>query len=183
MRPSWNSRCESARRSAARQGKIARQLNDGVMSKIKRFVKDLAFRSPLARWLSPRYHYSFRPADLAFLTQTLTEVHEVKGSVLEVGCFAGATTIFLSEHLRDLGAPRRYVCIDTFDGFVSADVAHETQNRKKEGDRATFETGFAMNRRSWVTRSLTLGGHKDVELLEADAGAVDYTSYGPVALR
>ena len=152
-----------------------------ILHYIRRLTKDAAFRTPAARYLAPRYQYNFRPGQLAFLVGMLDEVGEIPGSIVEVGCFAGATTIFLSEHLRDQGRPRRYVAIDTFAGFLHADVEHEIAARGKAADRALFATGFVLNKRSWVQRSLDLSGHSDVDLVEADAARVDYRQFAPIS--
>ena len=106
---------------------------------------------------------------------------EIKGSIVEAGCFTGATTIFLSEHLRDQGQKRQYVAIDTFSGFLPDDVEHEISVRGKSADREIFATGFALNQRSWVRRSLDLSGHSEVELVEADARTLDYRQFAPIA--
>jgi predicted O-methyltransferase YrrM len=110
----------------------------------------------------------------------LDDIREVPGTVVEAGCFAGATTVFLSEHLKDIG-PRRYVAIDTFEGFTDSDVAHEIDKRGKSGESATLASGFRMNQRKWVERSLAIAGHAGVEVVQADAGTLDYTKFGPIA--
>ncbi len=148
---------------------------------VRRVLKDLAFRTPAARLLTPRYHYNFYPAQLAYLVSALDEIGHVGGSVVEVGCFAGATTIFLCEHLANVGQRRRYIAIDTFKGFLRKDVDHEVRAREKGAQRETFATVFTMNRRSWVERSLAINGHADVEVIEADAGALDYRQFAPIA--
>ncbi len=153
-----------------------------LLRRVQRAFKDLAYRTPAARFLMPRYHYNFRPAQLGFLVSTLDEVRSVDGAVVEVGCFACATTIYLREHLADLGRRRRYVAIDTFDGFLAADVDHEIRARAQITERHSLDyTGFSMNRRSWVERTLALSGHGDVELVQADAGALDYRQFAPIA--
>lgn len=152
-----------------------------LLEKVRRVLKELAFRSPAARLLTPRYHYNFYPAQLAYLVSTLDEIGHVEGSVVEVGCFAGATTIFLCEHLADVGQRRRYIAIDTFRGFLLEDVEHEVRARAKGAQRQTLATAFGRNRRSWVERSLAINGHADVEVIEADAGTLDYRQFAPVA--
>lgn len=148
---------------------------------IRRLMKDAAFRTPATRYLGPRYPYNFRPSQLVFLVEMLDGIGEIAGSIVEVGCFAGATTIFLSEHLRDQRRPRRYVAIDTFAGFLHDDVEHELNVRGKTSDRELFATGFVLNNRNWVRRSLDLSGHSDVDLVEADAATVDYRQFSPIA--
>lgn len=151
------------------------------LSYIRELVKSIAFQTPAARYLGPRYPYNFRPGQLAFLVSMLDEVKEVGGSIVEVGCFSGATTIFLSEHLRDQGRPCRYIAIDTFTGFLEADVAHELTERGKSSDRELYASAFVLNRRSWVRRSLDLSGHSGVDLVEADAGNLDFRQFAPIA--
>lgn len=152
-----------------------------LLKDVLRLVKAIAFRTPAARYLGPRYPYNFRPSQLAFLVGMLDEVSEIRGSIVEVGCFAGATTIFLSEHLRDQAQPRRYVAIDSFSGFLDDDIQHELTARSKAADALLFETGFKSNRREWVRRSLDLSGNSAVDLVEADAGKLDYRQFAPVA--
>ena len=147
---------------------------------LMRLMKDLAYRTPAARYLAPRYHYNFRPSQLAYMVATLDEIRDVPGSVVEAGCFAGATTIFLSEHLRDSGQ-RRYVAIDTFHGFTPSDVAHEITARGKSADQVTLSSGFRLNQRRWVERSLEIAGHGDVQVIQGDVGALDYRAFAPIA--
>ena len=53
--------------------------------------------------------------------------------------------------------------------------------RGKSSDRELFATGFVLNNRNWVRRSLDLSGHPDVDLVEADAATVDYPQFSPIA--
>ena len=147
---------------------------------LARWVKSLVYNSPAARFIAPRYHYNFRPAHLAYMVACLDEIKEVKGSVVEAGCFAGATTIFLREHLRDIGQ-RRYIAVDTFGGFVPSDVDYEMNQRGKAAQRSTLVGGFSQNRREWVERSMALAGHGDVEVVQADVATLDYAAYAPIA--
>lgn len=148
---------------------------------LRQILKTVAFRTPVAAYLAPRYLYNFRPSQLAFLINALDEISEVSGSILEVGCFGGATTVFLSEHLKDTSQSRQYIAIDTFAGFLYDDVQHELSERGKTSQRAILASAFASNRRDWVRRSLDLSGHSAVRLVEADAGSLDYEEFAPVA--
>lgn len=147
---------------------------------LTRLLKNIAYQSPAARLIAPRYIYLFRPAQLAYLVSTLDDVRDVKGCVVEAGCFVGATTIYLREHLKDIGQ-RKYVAIDTFDGFVPTDVDHELQSRGKGGQESNLVGGFSLNRKQWMEKSLQLAGHSDVQIVQADVGALDYKQFGPIA--
>ncbi len=145
-----------------------------------RLLKNIVYQSPAARLVAPRYMYNFRPAQLAFMVSELDGLRNVRGSVVEAGCFAGATTIYLREHLKDIGQ-RPYVAIDTFGGFIPEDVDHEITMRGKAIQTATFRDGFSENRKEWVERALALAGHGDVQVVQADVGGLDYKPYGPIA--
>lgn len=114
------------------------------------------------------------------MVSTLDSIKHVQGSVVEAGCFAGASTIFLSEHLRDIG-PRLYFAIDTFGGFMASDVDHELSVRGKGKQKPTFQDGFSENRKEWVERTLSLAGHGDVNVVQADVASLDYKPFGPIA--
>ena len=94
--------------------------------------------------------------------------------------FCGRHHHFLREHLNDIGQ-RQYVAIDTFDGFIPADVDHELSVRGKDGQESNLVGGFSQNRKQWVERSLALAGHSDVRIVQADVGALDYKPFGPIA--
>lgn len=81
------------------------------------------------------------PARLDDYLAAIRERADLPGAILEVGCFRGATTVIAGQMLRDLGQERRYVCVDTFEGFVpdqfDVDVEHGTPE--------SFGTGFSQN--------------------------------------
>jgi len=90
------------------------------------------------------------PARLEDYLQALRDRVDLPGAILEVGCFEGGTTVVAGRMLRDMGHERRYVCVDTFDGFVpdqfEVDVRHGTPER--------LGTGFSRNPRSLFERRM-----------------------------
>lgn len=147
----------------------------------RRALKDFLARTRLGRFLFYRQSTTFRPAQLAFLLQCVDEVHDVEGTFVEIGCYEGATTIWLNAHLRDVGRQPRYVAIDTFAGFVRSDVEHEVSSRGRAQHEALYGHAFADNKREWVQQTLALNGVTGVELHEADANTYDYAALGRVA--
>ena len=93
----------------------------------------------------------------------VAERGHVEGAVLEVGCFRGATTVAACRAMKQAGVRKRYVCVDTFAGFVAdqfeSDVAHGTPE--------TFRSGFAENPREMFDRTMR-HLELDVESIEAD---------------
>jgi O-methyltransferase len=114
------------------------------------------------------------PARLEDYLQALRDRAELPGAVLEVGCFRGATTVIASRLLRETGQDRRYVCVDTFEGFVpdqfETDVEHGTPE--------SFGIGFAENPRETFERTMR---HFDsnVEAIQADIVEIDVERLPP----
>jgi len=53
----------------------------------------------------------------AYLVE-LNRTKDVEGAVVEVGTRLAGTSALAHRFVRQIGVPRRYVCIDTFSGFV-----------------------------------------------------------------
>lgn len=141
-------------------------------------IRDLRFKTPL-RKLSPAFHsydYMFSPAQLAFLVRCLDETRDVSGVVLEVGCALGKTTLYLDRHLSDVGDDRRYVCVDTFSGFVADDVEVEVQKRNKARE---LLDGFRVNKKEWFDQNLADNGVLRVSTYESDIKRFDLAAHAP----
>src|SRR5947209_19944141 len=96
------------------------------------FLKYVAYRTPLMRLLGPRYPYKISPGQLTFLCDAISATSKTGGSILEIGAAKGDTSVFLLEHLRTTGDPRKLHLIDTFSGFTPDSVTHEVTIRGKE---------------------------------------------------
>jgi O-methyltransferase len=155
---------------AASEGLVGTLLPPARMH-VANAVKSIAYRSGLHRVLFYRYDYMFRPAQLAFLVSSLTETHGLPGPILEIGCAAGHTTVYLNKHLDDLGDTREYVCIDTFEGFTDADIAIEVE-RGHESSR--FEYLFRAYRQEWFDQTLRNNGVTRVRSIRADVNEFDF---------
>jgi O-methyltransferase len=105
----------------------------------------------------------------------VAERGHVEGAVLEVGCFRGATTVAACRAMKQAGVRKRYVCVDTFAGFVAdqfeSDVAHGTPE--------TFRSGFAENPREMFDRTMR-HLELDVESIEADICELDPAGLPPL---
>lgn len=149
-------------------------MHDGVL----RLVKELQFRSPLRRYFFPRYTFNFTPAQLGFLVTALSEVRDVPGSVAEVGCAQGSTTLFLNRHMDAVGIDKPYVAIDTFAGFVEEDVSYELTRRNKPS--ASY-SGFRANDQRWFDATMRQNGVTRVRSIRADVNELDLRTVGPLA--
>jgi O-methyltransferase len=65
-------------------------------SRLAHRTKQLLLRTLLRELFNYRYRFMFSPSQLAFLCEQITNTAEVPGSILEVGCAFGATTVFLN---------------------------------------------------------------------------------------
>lgn len=148
------------------------------MSYIKRVIKSVFSSSPLRRYIFPRWRYNFSAYDLCFLCKCLEDVHRVPGVVLEVGCEYGETTIFLNNFLQERSPGKKYVCVDTFDGFANWDIEYEVEVRGKE--RGVL-LGFRNNSKTWFLRTLSEAGYQSVLVFQADAAKFDFRSVSPIS--
>jgi O-methyltransferase len=122
-------------------------------------AKRALFWSPLRSYLLYQYRYAFTPAQLARLTMLATEAAAAEGDFCEIGCYRGYTTVFLNRHLDAIAPGKRYWAIDTFGGFVPADVSHERQVRGKDSreERRALDK-FTINSRAWFEATLRQNG-------------------------
>lgn len=122
-------------------------------------VKRALFWSPLRAYLLYKYRYAFTPAQLARLTTLATEAAGADGDFCEIGCYRGYTTVFLNRHLDAIAPAKGYWAIDTFGGFVPADVNHERQARGKDSaeERRALDK-FTINSRRWFEANLRENG-------------------------
>lgn len=149
-----------------------------VNSVLKFLIKDILSATRLRRFVFPRWRYNFSASDLVFMCGLLENNRRVDGAVLEVGCEYGETTIFFKSFLNEIGVPQKYICIDTFDGFVDEDVAYEVEVRGKSNKLASF---FKINRAEWFRVTMSDAGFDDVLVFKADASKFDFSSFGPIS--
>jgi O-methyltransferase len=125
-----------------------------------------------------RYDYDFPPGQLAALIGFLDEGLVTPGSVLEVGCGYGHTTVLMSMHLHSRGERRRHICVDTFSGFTREDASFEAEHRGKSADYAKLWADVTMKT---FQRNLENNGVVDVEAIVADVNDFDFARVGPIA--
>jgi hypothetical protein len=120
-----------------------------------KLLKNLAFHSPFRRFVIYRHGLRFTPEQLCFMIRCLNETRSIPGDIVEIGCAGGQTTVFLNKHLDEIGeTSRKYLCLDTFEGFTDEDIAFEIQHRGKERFRDRFQTSFRLNDVRWFREML-----------------------------
>jgi O-methyltransferase len=135
-------------------------------------VKSLAHHTGLHRLLFYRYDYMFRPAELSLLVSCLTQTNCLTGPILEIGCAAGHTTVYLNKHLDDLKDSRDYICIDTFAGFAEDDIAFEVYRGKDANEYASL---FRSYRKEWFDRTMANNHVSRVTSIQADVNEFDFS--------
>ncbi len=140
-------------------------------------TRHLLLRTPIRELFVHQYLYMFTPTQLGFLCDQVTATAPVPGSILEVGCAFGATTVFLNRHIDSLGLDVNYYAIDTFRGFTAEDISYERKVGRdyrygefRENSKATFDRTMRRNRVERVTS------------FRADASAFDYSKLAPFRL-
>jgi O-methyltransferase len=149
-----------------------------VKGSLKSLVRSAVYATPLFRYLAPRYRSTYVPAHLCRLIDLLNQTTGIPGSIVEVGCFTGETTIWLNRHLKDQRIEKPYYALDTFGGFTDSDLAHEVTKR---GKKLSEIYGFASNNRSWFDKTMRLNGLDKVISIQADAARFDYSVVAPIS--
>lgn len=121
--------------------------------------------------------FMFTARQLGFLCAEADRLREIGGSFVEIGCAWGATTVFLNRHLASTGQVRRYICIDTFEGFTAEAVAYEREHRRNDYDYLDFRANSARRFR----RTLRGNNVTGVEDVRADAGVLSFKEFAPIA--
>jgi O-methyltransferase len=147
-------------------------------------LKRVAFRWPGLRELSrPRYPYNIEPLQLSWLCEAIekTKTNPTRtaspGCIVEVGVARGMTTVFLLEHMKNIGDLRIYVCIDTFSGFVDEDVEYEVKMR---GKIRNHYRGWGWNQRDIFDNNIDKCGFRNIRVIQADARTFDWSSIPPI---
>jgi len=127
----------------------------------------------LLRRYSPRLLYpvpasSLQPERLYLYLDALWQRRDLGGAVVEVGCWIGGTSAIACKMLRRTGHPHRYVAIDTFDGFVVEQFAHD----EKLGTPSDARSMFDANSVRMVRGLLHHWESAEVELLQADIASL-----------
>jgi predicted O-methyltransferase YrrM len=141
-------------------------------------LKEAAYRTGLHHFLFYRYDYMFRPRQLSVLVSYLTRTHDLPGPIVEIGCAAGHTTVFLNKHLDDLADSRHYVCIDTFAGFTAEDIAVERDRGKDPGRYAHL---FRSYRKEWFDKTMSNNQVTRVTSIQSDVNSFDFGPFEAIS--
>ena len=122
---------------------------------MKRLAPTLVYRKPTSM-LQPQRLYAYLDA--------VWRRRDLEGAIVEVGCYVGGTAALASNMLRNTGFEKRYVCVDTFSGFVGQQFDVDA----RRGTSAEQRSEFAANSLSVVRRLMRHYGAERVELVQAD---------------
>ncbi len=151
----------------------------GMFRSVRAAMLHTPLRHALSNYFSHEYRYNFTPAQLCFLCECVTRTASLPGPIVEVGCYAGDTTVFLNKHMESCGIRKRYYCIDTFSGFTREDIEHEVSARDKKD--APFDLGFRDNSKRWFDETMLLNRIDHVRSIQADVNAFDFAGIDDIS--
>jgi hypothetical protein len=108
--------------------------------------------------------FGLQPERLATYLHSLLERKELPGDVAEIGCNLGGTSAIAARMLKRVGWKNRYICYDTFGGFVP----EQFDNDVERGTEASRRGMFASNSVGLVRKILDQHGVPEVELVAGD---------------
>jgi O-methyltransferase len=121
----------------------------------KAFLRPVLFRYP---------PIGLQPERLQLWLRTVIETAPVEGAVVEVGCSVGGTAAFTWKMLGNLNVKKRYLCVDTFGGFVEDQFRHDITL----GNTASNRHIFSANSLKLTRNILNQHGAQEVELMQGD---------------
>jgi hypothetical protein len=127
-----------------------------------------AIRSALSPLL---YHYppfTLAPERLYLFLHYLVQTREARGSVVEIGCNLGGTAIVAKQMLDNLKIDKPYLCIDTFDGFVSDQFTHDAALGTPSRNRHLFSG----KPKKLIAKILAQHNASSIELMQGDITAL-----------
>ena len=139
-----------------------------------RLFYELIFHTRLRPWFFHRYSYMHAPRQLAFLLDCIDKTRNIPGSIVEVGCAGGSTTVWLKRHMKHSAIGKEYIAIDTFSGFTERDISDELSRQNRLGRETSW---FRVNKKKWVAKALEYNGASDVRLVEADINDCELGSF------
>lgn len=134
-----------------------------MKKQIKGLARKLVLRYAPER-LYPTPPIRLAPERLYVYLDALWRHRAVDGAVVEVGCWLGGTAALASKMLERIGADKRYVCVDTFAGFVPEQFDRDREHGTPEGSRHAFSE----NSIELVRRLLAHYQADRIELVEGD---------------
>ena len=132
---------------------------------LRKIIRNILALTPLRSSMFYLYQYNFTPDQLCYMIKCINETKNIAGSIVEIGCASGHTTIFLNKYLDIAGIEKKYICIDTFHGFTKEDIDYEVNKRNK---KRNYYSGFSENNIKWFYHTLNINNVKRVIVEKAD---------------
>jgi len=123
---------------------------------IRKYVPIIAYRRPPRSGFSPDRLYAW--------LDTVWNRRRIDGDVLEIGCDECGTSYLTLQFMKRTGISKRYVCVDTFGGFVPDQFEHDAQHGVHKELRYTFANSTV----DYVRGLLSKYGASEIELVQGD---------------
>ena len=93
---------------------------------------------------------------------------DVPGDIVEIGCNLGGTAAMARNLTKSFAIDKRYLCFDTFDGFIEQQFSKDVELGTPAGARHMFSG----NSRNLVAKILKRHHAEDVTLIEGDIATI-----------
>lgn len=131
---------------------------------VRRLAAPVVYRRPVS---------GLQPVRLYQYLDALYHRRDLEGSVVEIGCHLCGTSAIASKFLAQIDAPKEYLCIDTFGGFVEEHAASDGRLGMRAENRRMF-AGNSIELASSLLRRY--GAAERVRLRQADISTIDPAS-------
>jgi O-methyltransferase len=143
-------------------------VDEPVKSRLGRLAKDRIKRiAPTVVY--PKPVSGLQPQRLYAYLDALWQRRDVDGAIVEVGCWMGGTAAIAYQMLVRTGHTKRYMCVDTFGGFVPEQFDRDVEHGTPRSSRRIFSDSS----RETVSKLLRHWDCSEVELVQADIAELD----------
>ena len=123
------------------------------------------------------YQFNFHPSQIVLFCNLLKEASRINGSIVEVGCNTGSTTLFLNKYLESLNSNKIYYALDTFNGFPKEDILFEENKRGKK--KGMYKDAFKMNSLKLFEERMSVNNLKNVKAISCDVKDFNFSDIAP----
>lgn len=140
----------------------------------RKLLTHMIFNRVLRDRYTFKYSFMFTVPQLFFICQCLEQVREIKGSIAEIGCAWGRTTVFINKYMDAQNIEKKYYAIDTFSGFITKDIENENPRLRKFYENHSFH----INSKEHFDYTMIKNNINRVKSIRADVNMYDFSKMG-----
>lgn len=145
-----------------------------MFSELKRLFRTRRDGKPVPTFY--KWPFMFNPRQLSFFCDCVEKTKGIPGSILEIGCYTGTTTMFLNKYMDCSGIEKEYIAMDTFSGFSPDDIKFERTVRNPKFSEFHYEKAFTKAEKKHFDTTMKMNKIYRVKSIQADVKKFDFNA-------